>query len=174
MTGVSETDCQAALSVDPTIETARSVTSIDDRHLYRIVTKPFPPEQPLVFPTCRELDVTILEARRTADGLYLEARFPSRAVLREFETVGQEITRTVDVNRIYAEGHSPAVRSDPLTEKQRDALSLAVSEGYFDVPRRTNLTELAETVGISRQAFTRRLNRGLRNLLEVTLVTTES
>ncbi|WP_049999292.1 helix-turn-helix domain-containing protein [Halococcus sediminicola] len=46
-----------------------------------------------------------------------------------------------------------------VTEKQREAIELALEQGYFEVPRQTTATELAEKMDISRQAFSRRLQR---------------
>ncbi|MFC6756071.1 helix-turn-helix domain-containing protein [Halomicroarcula sp. GCM10025894] len=53
-----------------------------------------------------------------------------------------------------------------MTAPQREALVLAYKNGYYAEPRETNLAELAAEVGISRQAFARRLNRGYRTLIE--------
>ena len=39
------------------------------------------------------------------------------------------------------------------------------------LPSETNLTDLAEQLGITRQSFRRRLNRGLSNLLQNTILT---
>jgi predicted DNA binding protein len=57
-----------------------------------------------------------------------------------------------------------------LTDKQADALLAAYNTGYFSVPRTTSLTELADDFEISRQAFSRRLMRGLYSMLSHTLV----
>lgn len=65
---------------------------------------------------------------------------------------------------------APLSDAQALTGKQRRALELAYLEGYFDIPPRTNLTELAERVDISRQSYTRRLSRGLHRILEHTLM----
>ncbi|MFC6977285.1 helix-turn-helix domain-containing protein [Halomicroarcula sp. GCM10025709] len=68
--------------------------------------------------------------------------------------------------------HGP--KGDPygLTGKQRKAVELAFTEGYFKVPRETNLTNLAETVDITRQSYSRRLNRGLHRVLATTVMAT--
>ncbi|WP_368408785.1 helix-turn-helix domain-containing protein [Haloarchaeobius amylolyticus] len=42
--------------------------------------------------------------------------------------------------------------------------------GYFQVPRNGNVDELAEVVGISDNAFSQRLRRGLSNLAYETMV----
>jgi predicted DNA binding protein len=53
---------------------------------------------------------------------------------------------------------------DGLTEKQREALELALDEGYFAVPRENSATELADEVGITRPAFSRRLQRAQKQV----------
>ncbi|MGA7924017.1 MAG: helix-turn-helix domain-containing protein [Thermoplasmata archaeon] len=40
-------------------------------------------------------------------------------------------------------------RSSPLTNRQREILRQAVVEGYFEVPRRVSLTELAARIGVA-------------------------
>ena len=57
-----------------------------------------------------------------------------------------------------------------LTAKQREAVTLAFTNGYFDVPSGTNLTELAEHVEVTRQSFSRRLNRGIQQVVATTLM----
>lgn len=45
-----------------------------------------------------------------------------------------------------------------LTEKQREAVELAVEEGYYDRPRDVSLGDLAERLDITRSALSQRLN----------------
>lgn len=44
-----------------------------------------------------------------------------------------------------------------LTEKQREAVQLAADRGYYDQPRETDLTELAEELEITQSALSQRL-----------------
>lgn len=48
-----------------------------------------------------------------------------------------------------------------LTRRQRTTLELAVERGYYDIPRRCTTIELADELGISDQAVTERLRRGI-------------
>jgi predicted DNA binding protein len=73
----------------------------------------------------------------------------------------------IDVRRMVHnpgsdEGHDRALVG--VTDKQHEALELALDCGYFDVPRQTSATELADGVGISRQAFSRRLQRAQQSV----------
>ena len=61
-----------------------------------------------------------------------------------------------------------------LTDKQQDAVLAAYQKGYFDVPREQSLTKLADEFGISRQAFSGRLMRGLQSVLLHTVVVEET
>ncbi len=53
----------------------------------------------------------------------------------------------------------------PLTRRQREALSLAVALGYYEVPRRANLHEVAQRMGMSAGAASELLRRGERILI---------
>lgn len=53
-----------------------------------------------------------------------------------------------------------------LTTEQREALVLALRQGYFESPSAVQLEELAGELGISRQALSKRLRRGNEKILE--------
>jgi len=52
--------------------------------------------------------------------------------------------RDIKLNNIYF----PAIAPD-LTKKQREVFELAIKEGYYDVPKRTDLKELAKITKVS-------------------------
>ncbi|MEF8867252.1 MAG: helix-turn-helix domain-containing protein [Haloarculaceae archaeon] len=56
-----------------------------------------------------------------------------------------------------------------LTEEQRDAPAAAPEVDYLAVPHRVTLGELAERLGISDTAASRRIRRRLSTLLSATL-----
>jgi predicted DNA binding protein len=45
-----------------------------------------------------------------------------------------------------------------------------VQRGYFEIPRRVTLTDLAEELGITRQATSERIRRGVNAVLRSVLV----
>lgn len=53
-----------------------------------------------------------------------------------------------------------------LTAKQLEAVELAVERGYFDTPRGATLSDLADRLGISEQAVSVRLRRGIRVVMD--------
>ncbi len=56
--------------------------------------------------------------------------------------------------------------SPGLSEKQRQCLDLAVREGYYEYPRRINMTELAKIARISYSTFQEHLSRAEAKVLK--------
>ena len=52
-----------------------------------------------------------------------------------------------------------------LTSKQLDAIKLAISKGYYDIPRNTEITKLAKKLKIKRVAMQERLRRAERTIM---------
>lgn len=46
-----------------------------------------------------------------------------------------------------------------LTDKQREAVTVAVEMGYYETPRTTTLGDMADRIGVSRSALSQRLNQ---------------
>ncbi len=53
-----------------------------------------------------------------------------------------------------------------LTQKQLDALKVAVSNGYYDIPRRARMENLAQKLRVRRVAMQERLRRAERTIMQ--------
>ena len=116
-------------------------------------------------------EATVLDAV-SEDGRDWEVTvlFPRASALSEFHDYCLERDFDVEPQRVY-EPNNPQERAEyGVTEDQQEALVAAYEAGYFAVPREQTLTEVAETLDISRNALSARLRRGHRNLLANTLV----
>ena len=112
----------------------------------------------------RDHDVLVERAiTTTTDEWLFRFRTADRETLSAFHDACSDAGVPIEVRRIA--GNPTVDESFGLTDKQREALVLAFDEGYFEVPRGSSLTELADHVGISRQAYTRRLQRALQSSL---------
>lgn len=60
-----------------------------------------------------------------------------------------------------------------LSSAQRIALARAVEAGYYSIPREISTNELAAEFGITDQAVTERLRRGIKNFVTSTLLLSE-
>lgn len=65
---------------------------------------------------------------------------------------------------------TPATR---ITDRQREAVLTAYEMGYFDIPRTTNLTDVATALGISAPSLSERLRRAHSHLIESVLSSDE-
>jgi predicted DNA binding protein len=104
----------------------------------------------------------------TDDGFIVDAYLSDPDAVWNLIDDLKEVTEQLTVRRIVdmdEVGDSPIQASidlGELTDKQREALSAAIREGYFERPRRISQAELAEQFDISKQAMARRLARAER------------
>ncbi|UVE51812.1 helix-turn-helix domain-containing protein [Haloferax larsenii] len=117
-----------------------------------------------------ESQATILEAYGN-DPWFFRLRFNDHAGLTEFHNLSQTEEIDFHVKRIYslAEEQTDVYTLD-ITAEQQEALVVAVENGYFEVPRRTTLTDVADKLGISPQAASERVRRGADTVLRKVLL----
>lgn len=157
---------EAAIAADPHCESAALLTELGDRRLYRL-TPSEAGEGVVLYPAASASDIVILDSTLTRDGVESRVRLPSREALLEFRRTFDERPVPFSLDRLYEE-RVDAPEYD-VTEPQREALLEALEGGYFAVPRRTTLRDLATELDVSAQALSARLRRGQANLLRRTL-----
>ena len=117
-----------------------------------------------------ETEATVLEAR--GDGRWtIRVRFPDHDYLTDFHNYLTDHDITVHIERTYTFTRESARRRDfGLTPEQREALVLALQRGYFATPSEASLEELAEELGITKQAVSNRVRRGNEKILRPLLL----
>ncbi|MFA1612450.1 helix-turn-helix domain-containing protein [Halobellus rubicundus] len=106
----------------------------------------------------------------TPDGWRETKVFKDHETFTEFRTTMEEHGISLDLISITSEAaESEDFLRDGLTERQREALSLAVSRGYYESPRQVTAEELAEELDISQPSLSALLRRGERQLLTASL-----
>jgi len=113
----------------------------------------------------------ILRATGSGDEWSFELRFPDHDALSTFRSRCTDADVRLSVKRVYNPSQPDAGPRFGLTEHQHEALTLAVEMGYYDVPRHCNTVEVAAELGISDQALTERLRRGISTLAANTVCT---
>ena len=116
-----------------------------------------------------EHDLIVEAATGNRECWEFRVRGSGRDTLSSFQQTLRESDIPIQVERVWNPGDSRA-EAFGVTAKQREALALAAAEGYFAVPRETNLTDLADELDITRQSLSRRMARGQRTLLNNTLL----
>jgi hypothetical protein len=104
------------------------------------------------------------------DGWSLRARFDERTAASAFMERCADRSVPITVERVYTADRPSRRGPVGLTDKQYEALELAVEAGYFTSPKRATLDELADVLEISPQALSKRLRRAnelvLRSVLD--------
>jgi predicted DNA binding protein len=149
------------------VDRLRVVDDYDDQHLLAFDWAAS--RDPLFDGILVRSGVAILSAYGGVDRWTFELRFDDHS---EFEAFRDECTEAgvgLDLLRIYRPSSPGTDLSFGLTERQREALVLAVARGYYEVPRGYTTADLAEELGISDQAVSERLRRGVARLVANTL-----
>lgn len=161
---------EQAVRAHPEVERLREVEVHENRVLYAFRWSTQADE---LFRGFAETDTQLLEATGHPEGWEFELRFPSHDTLSAFKEHCEDADIGLDVRRIYNPTKPESGPYYGLSHPQREALSTAVREGYYSIPRQTSTKELADQLGISDQATTERLRRAIITLTEHTLLTGE-
>lgn len=161
---------ETALSSDPSVASATQLEDAGDRRLYRVQISE--QAEVVMYPADLEVGASRLAVTATARGLDVRMRFPDRDAIRRFRDICAERDISLSLRKLYEGSDSADHGRYGLSSKQRRALHRASEKGYYQVPREIGLDELADELGISRQAVSERLRRGsdilIRNTLEMT------
>lgn len=156
---------EAALPDDPTIREHERIDDEGDQRLYRVVIDRDVSTDPA--PIDRATGASRLSIETTVEGAVLEVRLPDREVLQEYVRLLRAEGFSVELLRAYP-ANKPEDRFG-LSKKQADALEAAHEGGYFEVPRETDLESLSDELGVSEQALSERIRRGLSAVLDETI-----
>jgi hypothetical protein len=115
-------------------------------------------------------EATIERIEVTPTGWTQTGWFADREAFDQFRAFWQ---RNVGfrLHRLTREGESEPP-GDGLTDRQREALRIAYELGYFEIPRRATLEDVAGELDISASSASERLRRAQTQLIEETVATT--
>lgn len=158
-----------ALERDPTVSTPTILTTSGDRTLVGV---DLDPEASLasVYAQLVELDGSVQSVSATEGSWDFELFFPDRKALSTFYERCREANPDVVCRAVSISNDFPTEPTYGTTEPQRETLRTALELGYFDVPKRTSLVEVADDLGLSDQAVSERLRRGTASLVRSCLV----
>lgn len=150
----------------------QELTALEDRRLYRLTTEPLPEER-MLFPFFRRHDITMLDGRTTKEGFRLRLRLSDRDSLRTLVDKLESHGARPRVEHIYT-ADERAAGEPTLTERQCEALRLALERGYFESPSEVTLEELASELDITPQTLSKHVRAAVRKVVEDTVDATET
>ncbi|WP_114576057.1 bacterio-opsin activator domain-containing protein [Saliphagus sp. LR7] len=164
--GPSVGDVEDALEGDDSVAEIECLADLEEERLYRMdwVAQIDTLVQILV-----EEEGAILSAEGNGDDWRLRILFPSRDALSRTHDYCEDRGLSMDIYTIYNVDDGRKGRFG-LTDGQQDTLVSAYDAGYYEIPRDTSMTDLAEEIGVSHQALSERLRRGHESLVENTVI----
>lgn len=163
--GADRENIEAAFASDDSVRTFDCLADYEDKMLYRME---WVRDVKLAVRMITEDDATVLDLYGTGEGWTMRAMFPDRDALSRTSDFCAEHGLSLDIRRVREMDANPSGRWG-LTDEQYEALRAAWEAGYFDVPRRTDISELAEELDVSHQALSERLRRAHDSLLKETV-----
>lgn len=164
--GENASEFEKLAAEDPGTEHVTLLADFGDEHLYRM---DWVDRVQLLLQMITNSRATILDAYGSDGTWSLRVLFPSRDAIDDTHGFCERHGLTFQIDVLREMEGTPKGRYG-LTEEQYEALVAAVEADYFEVPRRTNLEELAADMDISHQALSERIRRGCGALVEDALM----
>jgi len=167
VSGGELTAFEEAVRTNPTVKELLTLDSLQNSSLYRIEWEESPTD---LIEGIGKADGSILQARGN-DEWRFRVRFSDHDALSGFHEFVIDRGLPVHVDRTYlVTGGPDHDRRFDITADQREALLLALHRGYFATPRETSLEEMADDLGITKQALSIRIRGGNESILRGALL----
>lgn len=165
VSGTDIAEIETALTENQHTENVRQLTTTNGRTLFEVR---WTDEINGIVAALIDSRAKILEARGQAEAWDFRLRFEARDQLSELNMALTDEGLPVTLRHIY----NPSLPDETatLSEEQREALLKAYQRGFFEVPRRVTLAELAREMEISDSALSQRMRRGLAVTVEQVVV----
>ncbi|MDS0222425.1 helix-turn-helix domain-containing protein [Haloarcula sp. S1AR25-5A] len=166
--GTEVTDIESAFTEHPGVRAIRLVDSVNDEYLLRVE---WARDYYDVLTILAETEVPLIEAIGTSQQWTFKVRGDNRGDLVDFQQRCQDLGIPITLTNLNALTPVETTIEAILTDTQQEALTLAYERGYFESPRDVTMAELGTELGISQQAVSSRLRRGIKHILGNTLST---
>jgi predicted DNA binding protein len=166
-TGETLDQFEQTLTDSEIVAHAEAITRVGDSVLYAVE---WYEDKEVFLNGLGDTGATILEAHGDSTWSFT-VRFKNHTDLTQFHQFYQAHDFPVHIDLVASLEDEPGTEYGfGLTPAQREALTLAVENGYFAIPRETQLEEVADELGISKQATSERVRRGAETVLRKALV----
>jgi predicted DNA binding protein len=159
----------AILDEDPSVEIAELLTEDENGRFYRLE---WADEARLIGYAVIEHDATVQRAIAANGQWNFRVLFPDRSGVSATSDFADEHGLSLTLERLHGVDKYHRVQFG-LTDSQHRTLVESYEQGYYEIPRESDMTALADTLEISHQALSERLRRATGNLIENALVVDE-
>ncbi|WP_435335214.1 bacterio-opsin activator domain-containing protein [Haloarchaeobius sp. TZWWS8] len=148
------------LSGDPLVLDASVLSETEGRHLFQVL---WSNDIDSIVRSLVESGADILRATGTVEAWKFRLHFRTREDMQSFREACRSEDVGFDLLGLY--NPTPSTPESDLTEQQLEFVTAAFERGYWHVPRKVTLGELADEYGISDNAASQRIRRGLQTIL---------
>ena len=152
-----------ALEEDPSTENVEMLADVGGEYLFRLE---WTTHIRVILHVIVEEEGTVLEGTGKDDQWRFRILFPEHDSVSSTYEFCDEYGVDLDLEQISQLTDSFRRGQFGLTESQFETITQAYEGGYYSVPRRMNLEELADELDVSHQALSERLRRGHETLIE--------
>lgn len=160
---------EANVRAHPAVTSITEISTHDDETLY---TLDWESAEDTFIKNILSVRGHLLEATGSPESWGFEIRFPTHDAISKFQRNCNDVAISLNIKRIFNPTKPDAGPWYGLTTPQREMLVRAVETGYYAIPRQTSMDDLGGEFGISDQAVTERLRRGIMTLATNTLLLT--
>ena len=156
---------ESGLEADETVASYDTLETEDPYRLYTVELSDAG-RRTSILPLLGESGGEFVGGTRAGDEWTIRLRFSDDAALQAFaDTVDARENTSIAVTSIRQDTCDDSAEFG-LTPSQHEALNVALEWGYFDIPRRATLAELADEMGVSDQAVSERLRRAQKRVFD--------
>lgn len=159
---------EEVLTEDATITDFKQLAQEGEARLYRVLYSNDVPEV-AAYRAAFSLDGTILHAENDGEGWFVRMRFPDRESIATFRDRCWDAGFDITIRAVYDRQDTAPRHRFELTTPQYETLVTALERGYFSIPRGASLQDIADELGVSSQAASERVRRGMKALVSNTL-----
>lgn len=156
---------EEGLAADPTVTNPVLLTETEAHCLYRVTLTDLG-ETVATAPFWQEWDISMLDMTGSKEGWDFRVRMPDRDVLRQFRETCEKRHLQFQLYSIYEDATAANKTDALLTDRQKETLVAARELGYFEIPRRASLADLADHCDVSSQAVSERIRRATAALVD--------
>lgn len=156
-----------ALDDDITVGDAVILEEDDDKRFYRVRWEK--QGRGILYALSDEV-ASVVSATFGGESWSLRVLFADRETLSDFHHYCATYDIDLHLDRLHDRANPRSFGKYEVTTEQEAALTAALEMGFFEVPRRCTLEELAEHLDISEQAVSARIRRGCANLVANTIL----
>ncbi|SEV88811.1 GAF and HTH_10 associated domain-containing protein [Halobacterium jilantaiense] len=155
-------DVEPALRDDPSVASVSPLATLEKECVYQVEWADDASDRlETMFPEAG----AVMRTRAADEKWCFRALFADRGPMEDWYHGCRDAGLDVDVESVHDPTESVRSRQHGLSRKQYVALETALQHGFYDIPRKVTLEELADEFDVSHQALSERLSRAHRSTI---------